>query len=110
MIRILTSSSKTGVNGGTITNWADGNKEYTFHRQRMAVESIYDKTVINSKSKKKFRGRLFYSIIPNQRNKTVTFYFSKANAQEAGGVARGIPLFIRDFLSLTQPFSVLQSR
>ena len=98
------SISSTIAEGVNVTNWADGSKEHTLHRQLMAVESIYDKTVINSKSKKKFRGRLFYSIIPNQRTKSVTFYFSKANAQEARGVARGLPLFIRDFFKLDPSF------
>ena len=101
------NTSSTTIDGVNVTNWADGNKEYTLHRQLMAVESIYDKTVINSKSKKKFRGRLFYAIVPNQRNKSVTFYFSKANAQEARGVARGLPLFIRDYFKLDPAFLFL---
>lgn len=60
----------------------------------MAVESIYDTTMVKSKSKKKLRGHLFYAIIPNQRSRSVTFYFSKANTVEARVVARGLPLFI----------------
>lgn len=84
----------TTIHGVNVTNWADGNKENTLHRQLMALESIYNKTVVNSKKKKKFRGRLFYSIIPNQRSKCVTFYFSKINVEEARGVARGLPLLL----------------
>lgn len=66
------------------------------HRQLMSVKCIYDKTVVNSKSKRKFRGRLFYAIVPDQRSQSVTFYFSKANAEETRGVACGLPLLIWD--------------
>ena len=69
------------------------------------VESIYEKKVITSlnasKSKgNKFKGRVFYAIIPNQRSKMTTFYFSKANSEEARSIARGLPLFIRDHFKL----------
>ena len=66
----------------------------------MAVKITYDKTVVNSKKKKKFPGRLFYAIIPNQRSKSVTIWFSKANVTEVRGVAQGLPLFIRDYFKL----------
>ena len=65
----IQSTTITGVN---ITNCADGNKQNTLYCQFMAIKSIYDKTVVNSKKKKKFPGRLFYAIIPNQRSKSVT--------------------------------------
>ena len=68
----------------------------------MMVESITPKKVI--KSKTYFKGRLFYAILPNQRSQTVTFYFSKANAEEARNVARALPLFIRDHYKLEPTF------
>ena len=75
----------------------------------MLVESIYDKNVINNKSgeekktkskKNSFKGRLFYAIVTNQRTKMTTFYFSKANSEEARSVARALPFFIRDHFKL----------
>ena len=84
-------------------NWADSKIENTLHRQLMCVESIHEKKVINADENKKdgtFKGRLFYAIITNQRTKMNTFYFSQANSEEARSVARGLPLFIRDYLKL----------
>ena len=74
--------------GGTqILNWADSNMESTLHRELMMIESIFEKKVISSRTSNnngnKFKGRLFYAIIPNQRTKATTFYFSKANTEEA---------------------------
>ena len=95
--QIIGKSIKSVTIGGTqILNWADDRMENTMHRQLMLVESIYDKNVINKKSeetgkfnrkKNSFKGRLFYAIITNQRNKSITFYFSKANSEEARSVA-----------------------
>ena len=39
-----------------------------------------------------------------QISQSVTFYFSKANVEEARGVARGLPLFIRDYFKLDSSF------
>ena len=74
---IIGNSIKSVTIGGTqILNWADDKLEKTLHRQLMQVESIHDKKVImkdkegeNQKNKdnNRFKGRLFYAIIPNQR-------------------------------------------
>ena len=112
--KLATKQQTIGANlrsitiGGTqILNWADSKMENTLHRQLMCVESIYDKTVVksgrtndNGKDKSTFKGRLFYAIIPNQKTKMTTFYFSQANCDEARGVARGLPLFIKDHFRL----------
>ena len=94
--------------GGTqILNWADSKMENTLHRQLMCVESIFNKTVVksgrdntNGKDKSTFKGRLFYAIIPNQKTKMTTFYFSHANMDEARSVARALPLFIKDYFKI----------
>ena len=101
----LGGSLKSITLGGTqILNWADGQMENTLHKELMLVESIYEKTVIKSNGNTKFKGRLFYSIIPNQKNKMTTFHFSNANADEARSVARALPLFIRDYYKLEPTF------
>ena len=74
--------------------------ENTLHREMMLVKIICDKKVVKSTGNEKFKGCLFYAIIPNQKTKTTTFYFSKENADEARSVARGLPLFIRDHFQL----------
>ena len=54
----------------------------------MCVQSIYNKKVVkldtsNKKDKSDtFKGRLFYAIIPNQKTKMTTYYFSRANSEE----------------------------
>ena len=70
----------------------------------MAVESITDKKVLNAKSSKIFKGRLFYAIIPNKKDKSVTFYYTRANYEEGRSVARGLPLFIKDFFKIDPGF------
>ena len=70
----------------------------------MLIQSITDKKVIKSGGTEKFRGRLFYAIIPNQKKKLVTFYFSKVNSEETRSIARGMPLFIRDHYKLESTF------
>ena len=92
------------ITGIEITSWAEDTKCHTMHRQLMTVESIYEKEVANSKSKKKFKGRLFYAIVPNKKSRSTTFYYSRANADEARSVARCLPLFIRDHFKLEPSF------
>ena len=92
------------ITGVQILNWADKNKEHTLHRELMQVESINVKKVINGTGTSDFKGRLFYAIVPNQKRKSVEFYFSKANAEEARSVANALPLFIRDFFNLEPSF------
>ena len=102
------SNLKSITLGGTqILNWTNKKKETTLHRQLMCVESIYNKTVVRHDKDKKqntFKGRLFYAIIPNQKTKLTTFYFSSANTDEARSVATGLPLFIRDHFKIKPSF------
>ena len=92
--------------GGThIRNWCDEKMENTLHHDLMMIESIYEKKVITSITVGKpknntFKGRVFYAIIPNQKSKMTTFYFSRANSDEARSIARALPLFIRDHYKL----------
>ena len=66
------------ISGVEITSWAEDTKQHTMHRQLMTVESIYEKEIANSKTKKKFKGRLFYAIVPNKkRRKLLPFIFPK---------------------------------
>ena len=93
------------LDGTQILNWDDSKIESTLYRESMMVESIFEKKVISgnpaaSKKENKFKGRLSHAIVPNQRTKMATFYFSKANAEESRIVARGLPLFIRDYYNL----------
>ena len=102
---ILGSSLKSITLGGSqILNWADADMVNTLHRELMLVESIYDKTVVKKTGNIKFKGRLFYAIIPNQRTKMTTYYYSSGNAEEARSVARALPLFIRDYFKLEPTF------
>ena len=85
-----------------VTNWAEGTMQNTVHRQLMTVEIIYEKEVISSVYKKMGKTVLCYHT--NHKTKTVTFYFSRARSDEARGVARGLPLFIRNFYKLDPCF------
>ena len=70
----------------------------------MSVESITKKQIVKGKKTSTFLGRLFYAIIPNRDTKSITFHFTKANASEGRGVARGLPHFIRDYFHLDPAF------
>ena len=70
----------------------------------MQVESIHTKMVVKKTVNTKFKGRLFYAIVPNQSAKNVVFYFSKSNEEEARSVVRALPLFIRDYFGLHSYF------
>ena len=96
--------SYTTISGIGLSNWANGDKTSTLLRELMSVESITKKKIMKGKKSSTFLGRLFYAIIPNRANKTVTFYFTKANALEGRGVARGLPHFLRDYFHLDPAF------
>ena len=99
------SNLKSNIVSGTqILNWVDDKKQNTLHRELMRVESIIEKSVTSGKGTERFKGRLFYLAILNQKNKTITFYFSKANSGKARSVARCLPLFIRDYFRLEPTF------
>ena len=99
-----TSMKSVSITGVQLLNWAIKSTESTLHRELMLVESVYNKKVIKASGNTSFKGRLFYAIIPNQKTKTTTFYYSSANADEARSVARGLPLFIRDYFKLDPKF------
>ena len=82
----------------------------TLHRALMEVESLYTKyietvthnaTSLPTKSKKEFKGRLFYAIIPCSTSKKITFHYTTANSDEANSVARAIPHFIQSYFKVT---------
>ena len=92
------------ISGIQVSNWADKTNKLTFLRELMGIESIHEKKVIKGKSSTSFKGRLYYGIIPDSISKTVTFYCSRANYMEGRSVARGLPLFIRDYFKLEPDF------
>ena len=94
----------TTISGLNLNNWYDKQKKETLLRNLMTIESIYSKTVATSKKNSGFKGRLFYSIIPNSKTKSVTFYYSSANYQEGESVARAIACFIKESLELDPSF------
>ena len=93
------------ITGITVLNWADSQKQNTLDRQLILVESIHTKTLVKSSGKVEFKGRLVYTIIPNQKAKYASFYYSNANSDEARSVARGICLFIRNMLKIKSSLS-----
>ena len=98
------SITSTTISGVGLNNWANSQKTTTLLRELMAVESITEKQILKGKKTTKFKGRLFYAIIPNNADKTIKFHFTKANAKEGRSVARGLPCFIRDYFQLDPAF------
>ena len=96
------SLCSTVITGVQLCNWSCSNKTSTLLRDLMEVESIVEKIVVKSKKLTSFKGRVFYAIIPDKN--TYTFYYTKANFQEGRSIARGLPLFIRDFFNLDPAF------
>ena len=96
--------TSTTIHGVGLNNWANGDKTSTLLRELMSVESITKKQIMKTKKATTFLGRLFYAIVPNKDNKSVTFHFTKANASEGRSVARGLPHFIRDHFKLEPAF------
>ena len=90
------------MTGVQLCNWSNTQKTSTLHRDLMKVESIVEKKVLKGKKEARFKGRVFYAIIPNK--KSWAFYFTKANSQEGRSIARGLPLFIRDHFKLDPSF------
>ena len=92
----------TKVPGIQLCNWSNSDKNSTLLRDLMATESIVEKKVIKGKNTTKFKGRVFYSIVPDRNS--YTFYYTKANFHEGRSIARGLPLFIRDHFRLDPAF------
>ena len=57
----------TTISGVRMNNWANSAKTSTLLQSLMAVESITDKKVLNAKSAKVFKGRLFTQSFPIKR-------------------------------------------
>ena len=98
------SLQSTIIYGAQLSNWANSSKTSTLFEELMRLTSITEKSVIKGNSKKKFQGRLFHAIVPDQINKTVEFYYTKANSSEGSSVARALPLFIRDYYKKSPDF------
>lgn len=102
----LRSCSVSGLN---VYNLLSSRPYKTLHRALMEVQSLYTKVIekvhhssnsLPNKTRKEFKGRLFYAIIPNSASNTVTFYYSHANAEEANSVARAAPRFIESYFKV----------
>ena len=98
------SLTSTVIHGVGLNNWTSSKKTSTLFRDLMSVESITEKIIVKGKNTTKFKGRLFYAIVPNRETKAITFYFTKANSSEGRSVARGLPLFIEDHYELDPAF------
>ena len=96
------SLRSTVVTGVQLCNWSDSDRTSTLHKSLMDVQSIVEKTVVKGEKTTKFKGRVFYAIIPNKNS--YTFYYTRANSDEGRSIARGLPLFIRDYFKLDPAF------
>ena len=83
-------------------NWYDKQNKHTLLRHLMTIESLYEKSIASKD--KKWKGRLFYAIIPDSDSHSVSFYFSNANYYEGRSVVRGLPCFIQETLLLEPSF------
>ena len=70
----------------------------------MQVKSITMKQIVKGKSSTTFTGRLFYAIIPDNVSKSITFCYTRANAQEGLSVTQALPLFVWDLFKLDPDF------
>ena len=98
------SLRSTTISGVQLNNWSSRAKTSTLLRDLMEVESIVVKKVIKGNKAATFRGRVFYAIIPDRTSNCVTFIFTKASFLEGRSIARGLPLFIRDYFKLDPAF------
>ena len=103
--RLGTSLKSCTVQGINLYNYTEPGK--TLHRKLMELESIHEKFVqtraadhTQSATRKSFKGRLFYAILPDSRNKRATFFYTSANSEEARSVARALPRFLESNLKL----------
>ena len=101
-LRLGNSLRSTVVTGVQLCNWSNSSKTSTLLRDLMEVESITSKKIMKGKSTTSFKGRVFYSIIPDKNSST--FYYTRANFNEGRSIARGLPLFIRDHFKLDPAF------
>ena len=86
------------VSGIQPNNWCDKTQQHTLLRHLMSVESLYEKAIASKGNKKRWRGRLFYAIIPDSQTHSVSFYFSNANYFKGRSVVKGLPCFIQKTL------------
>ena len=90
------SLDKVVVSGIKVTNWITNSSslQETLLQRLMETTSITPKRTI--RNEKTFYGRLFYAIVPNTKDRSATFYFTRANMKEGRSVARALPLFIQE--------------
>ena len=93
------------VQGVHLYNFVEAEK--TLHRRLMELESIHEKTINERSSnldapmtKRSFKDRLFYAIIPDGQNHAATFFYTSANAKEARSVAQALPRFLKTNLKI----------
>ena len=90
------------VYGVQSSNYVDNKARVTLLQKLMEIESITPKRLVRNDST--FYGRLFYAIIPNRTDNSVTFYYSRANVKEGRSCAQALPALIRDELKLEPSF------
>jgi len=90
------------VYGVQPSNYVDNKARVTLLQKLMEIESITPKRLVRNDST--FYGRLFYAIIPNRADNSVTFYYSRANVKEGRSCAQALPALIRDELKLEPSF------
>ena len=90
------SLDKVVVSGIKVTNWITNSDslQETLLQRLMETPSITPKRTI--RNEKTFYGRLFYAIVPNTKDRSATFYFTRANMKEGRSVARALPMFIQE--------------
>ena len=60
------------------------------------IQSITPKQCVKGESTSTFFGNLFYAISPNSESGMHTFQFLASNAEEATGVLKGLPYFLKE--------------
>ena len=66
----------------------------------MSIQSITPKTCVKGESTSSFYGNLFYAICPNSETNMHTFQYLASNAEEATGVLKGLPYFLKDHFNV----------
>ena len=90
------------VYGVQPSNYVDNKARVTLLQKLMEIESITPKRLVRDEST--FYRWLFYAVIPNRADNSVTFYYSRANAKEGRSCAQALPALIRDELQFDPRF------
>ena len=90
------SLDKVTVSGIKVTNWITNSDslQETLLQRLMETPSITPKRTI--RNEKTFYGRLFYAIVPNTKDRSATFYFTRANMKEGRSVAQAMSMFVQE--------------